>query len=215
MHGLRQLLKRARIPVYGTAGTLDAAARISGPFERRDLPAGETAELAGCAVTSYQTPHDSVASCGYVMTDGDWTVCLATDIGWADPRLAEPMARADLLVIEANHDRALLLDGSYPYHLKRRVAGDYGHLSNEQCAELIVRSHTGRVRDVWLAHLSKAHNSPDLACRAVAAALDRAGLTEQPLQVARRDQPSLVWSAENRGRQLGFGDLLAAAPGHG
>lgn len=215
VRGLQQVLRRASVPVYGTPGTLDQVERIAGPFDRRDVPAGGTIDFADCAVTSYQTPHDSVASCGYLMTDGAWTVCLATDIGWADPRLAAPLATADLLVLEANHDRDLLIQGGYPYHLKQRVAGDYGHLSNDQCAELLVRSYSGKTRDVWLAHLSKAHNSPELALGAVGAALERAGLPAQSLEVALRDRPSLRWSAEERGRQLGFEELLTTTAGDG
>ena len=106
------------------------------------------------------------------------------------------MEAADLLVLEANHDVQRLWRGPYPYVLKKRVAGPYGHLANAEAARLISElARDGRPRTVWLAHLSAVNNTPALALDTVMEPLDRAGCTHLQIAVLGRDKPSHIWQA--------------------
>jgi phosphoribosyl 1,2-cyclic phosphodiesterase len=98
-------------------------------------------------------------------------VTILTDLGRPSPAAIEAIAESDLVVLEANHDEALLRRGPYPVHLQRRILSDTGHLSNTDCAELLASALRGprRLPSVWLAHLSQTNNRPQLARQTVAA----------------------------------------------
>jgi len=91
-------------------------------------------------------------------------LCVAIDSGKVTSSMLEAMKRADLLVLESNHDRERLLRGPYPYALKQRILSPTGHLSNDQAAEAVLRTwRTDGVRWLWLSHLSRTNNTPRLA----------------------------------------------------
>ena len=114
-------------------------------------------------------PHDA-AQVSFVV-EGEGRRCgLATDLGEVPPALPEHLAGCDVVLLESNHDAKMLWDGPYPFHLKRRVAGDRGHLSNAQTGTAL-RSLDRRARDVVLMHLSETNNTPELAAAAAREAL--------------------------------------------
>lgn len=96
---------------------------------------------------------------------------VATDLGYVSQQVLEGVLGAHLLVCEANHDVELLRMGKYPYHLKRRILGEQGHLSNEAGAELALRCVEAGAHTVLLSHLSEENNTPALALGAAKAAL--------------------------------------------
>jgi phosphoribosyl 1,2-cyclic phosphodiesterase len=181
-----------QIPLGGDARTLDAvrdqaAMRTATPaprFERIEFAVGTVTQIGEVAVRSFATSHDAVAACGYVLSSGAWHVCVATDTGEVGAALLEALRGAHLLVMEANHDTDRLINGPYPWPLKRRILSPTGHLSNEQTARALVDTLDDGPRWIWLAHLSRTNNTPDLARARVAAILRTAGLRQVPLHVA-------------------------------
>lgn len=140
------------------------------------LPVGAYRRIGDIEVTSFPISHDAVAPCGYLLTAGGCRVCIVTDSGEVTATMLEHIARADLLILEANHDRERLLRGPYPQVLKQRILSATGHLSNDQATDAVL--HTWRpdsVRWLWLAHLSRTNNTPTLALRSVRARLQAAG----------------------------------------
>ena len=133
---------------------------------------------------SFPTSHDAVAPCGFVISTSAWQVCVVTDTGEVGEPVIEAMRGAHLVIIEANHDRERLLAGPYPLHLKRRILSSTGHLSNQQASEALVRTLDDGPRWVWLAHLSRTNNTPDLARTQVREYLRRSGLGHARIQVA-------------------------------
>jgi phosphoribosyl 1,2-cyclic phosphodiesterase len=129
-------------------------------------------------------------------------IVIATDLGSTNEAVAQAIAQADLVVLEANHDVDMLHNGRYPVHLRRRVSGPTGHLSNDQAASTLGRYVKSDDVEVWLAHLSKENNSPAVAARTVRTALSRVGLAALTLGIAVRDRPSLRWTGLGRPRQL-------------
>jgi phosphoribosyl 1,2-cyclic phosphodiesterase len=153
---------------------------IKGRVIVQTLAVGSRLPVGDIEVTSFATSHDAVAPCGYLLQAGGCRACIVTDTGEVTQSMLEVVQHADLLIIEANHDRERLLRGPYPYALKQRILSVTGHLSNDQTADAILRTwHFDSVRWLWLAHLSRTNNTPQLALESVRARLKaaRANLT--------------------------------------
>ena len=151
-------------------------------------------------VTAFTVPHDSTDNVGYFIEydDGDDAVrfCLATDVGRVTPDIRRYLSMADHIVVESNHDIAMLMNGPYPEYLKKRVRSEGGHMSNKECAELIHDIWHPGIRHLFLCHLSAENNDPDLAYRTAAHALQSEGVKvgeEVVLSVLLRNSPSLVY----------------------
>lgn len=188
--------------VLADGRTLDEAERVSGKMTRRPMALGSTQTVGDCEVSSFPVPHDAAAPSGFIVRYKEWTVAVCIDLGDADEDLHAPLAEADLLVMEANHDYDKLKMGPYAPNLKARILSNRGHLSNFEAARLIAGSDTGRARTVWLAHLSAVNNSPRLASKIVGSVLRKERITNVRLQVIDRTRPSLCWSSDSAGWQL-------------
>ncbi len=152
--------------------------------ERVELPVGRTAHVAGLRVRSFHVSHDAVAPCGFVVSSGAWRLCFITDTGMVNEPIIEAMAESSLLVIESNHDRDRLLSGPYPWHLKQRILSPTGHLANDQTSEALLRVLDDTPRWVWLGHLSRTNNTPDIARAHLRERLRQAGLRHIEPQVS-------------------------------
>jgi len=123
---------------------------------------------------------------GFVLEGAGIRAGIVTDLGHATTLVVERLRGCDLLMVEANHDDAMLRDGPYPWQLKQRVGSRLGHLSNEAAARLVEQVVDDRCRGVILGHLSEKNNTPDLARAAVSRALRRVGRGSVEVQVAER-----------------------------
>lgn len=148
---------------------------------RRYLTRDEAFELplTHFKVTPFTVPHDSHDNVGYYIewADGNEEArfCLVTDAGMLTPDIIKYVSQAEHLVVESNHDVEMLMKGSYPYYLKVRVRGEGGHLSNDECAELLKKTYHKGVKHVFLCHLSADNNTPQLAYNAASKALQESG----------------------------------------
>ena len=123
-------------------------------------------------------------------------IAVATDLGYFPKAIELALHACDLVVLEANHDTAMLSNGRYPYALKQRIKSRRGHLSNDDAAEATVRLACAGVSSVLLGHLSKENNSEQLAFRTVTDRLIAQGITpgrEFNLGLAFRDRPTGVF----------------------
>ena len=151
----------------------------------RPLPAGTSCVIGDIEVRSFPVSHDAIAPCGYILSAGGCRVCIITDSGEVTPVMLEAIAQADLLILESNHDRARLLGGPYPYHLKQRILSPTGHLSNAQAAEAVLRTwRADAVRWLWLAHLSRTNNTHKLALSSMQQSLRAAGANLAQLHIS-------------------------------
>ena len=172
MGGVRPFASRFGIPVWLTYGTLHAAngkmAGLAGlhPFDGHDPFA-----IGDIEVFPIPVPHDAREPVQYAFGDGARRLGLLTDIGTLTPYVAEALSGCDALVLECNHDPALLAAGSYPPLLKARIAGHQGHLSNEASADLLRSIDCSKLQHLIAAHLSRDNNRPELARGALAGAL--------------------------------------------
>ncbi len=161
---------------------------------RRNLELGQRLELAGFDITSFLVPHDSVLNFGYHIRLGDFALTLATDIGHITPEIKRYAAMSNHLIIEANYDAEMLKAGVYPAFLKERVAGPEGHLSNAETANLISEIYSPELRHVWLCHLSKDNNHPDLCWKTIEGKL----YYDKGVRVGRTDETGHVPHLESK-----------------
>jgi phosphoribosyl 1,2-cyclic phosphodiesterase len=201
LRGARELSDRYSIPIYATAGTLGHRHLRDSPWAR-PLEPGREAALSQFQVLAFRVPHDCAEPVGFRLSHAGSTVCLTTDLGFVPDDVATTLEGADLLVIEANHDEAMLWNGPYPSFLKRRVAGDCGHLSNAAAAACIARMTRFPPREVWLAHLSQVNNRVGHALEVVRQAISSAGLDHILVRAAARNSPSLRWASTAPAEQL-------------
>jgi phosphoribosyl 1,2-cyclic phosphodiesterase len=132
------------------------------------LPVGVCSIIGDVEVRPFPVSHDAAEPCGYLLSAGGWSVGIVIDSGEVTLTMLDAMKRADLLVLESNHDLQRLLRGPYPYHLKQRILSSTGHLSNDQAAEAVLRTWRGdSLRWLWLSHLSRTNNTPRLALKSM------------------------------------------------
>ncbi len=142
----------------------------------RHISTGEKIRLGDFIVTPFAVPHDSSGNVGYRIEAEGVTFCLMTDVGHVTEEMQDYIAEANYLVIEANYDVEMLKNGPYPQHLKVRIDGPTGHLSNVACGEAIANYATTCLKRVWLCHLSEENNHPVLALKTVEQTLRSYGI---------------------------------------
>lgn len=137
----------------------------------------DTIDIGGIHADIFSTPHDACGSVGYRFTFSDGTsLGYATDIGYITKGIASSLFGCDSVILESNHDIAMLKNGAYPYHLKMRIMSDKGHLSNISCADFLPHLYEHGTKKVVLAHLSEHNNTPILAYNENLEAIKKAGI---------------------------------------
>lgn len=163
-HGLRVLAPRRLCEILAEAKPALIPALCA-------VPVGETFRIGELGIRAFRTPHDAGFSVGYRF-EGSSVFAFATDTGCISDELLDGLRGARTVLIEANHDTAMLRSGPYPYFLKRRILADTGHLSNTDCGKLARLLADSGTDNIILGHLSRENNSPELALTEVKAALE-------------------------------------------
>ena len=170
-----------------THGTLRAA-RASGKFDAlvavQPIESRDPIAIGDLLVLPYTVPHDALEPVQFTFSDGALRLGVLTDIGAPTAHVAQVLSGCEALVLECNHQLELLWSGNYPRWLKERIAGPLGHLDNGASAALLGAIDRSRLRHVIAAHLSERNNRPDLARRALGAAL---GCDDKEISVATQE----------------------------
>ena len=195
------------VPVHATSLTFDGI-RLNYCIKRKVeqinchvLQKNVTVQIGDFEVTPFNVPHDSRDCVGYQICCEGIVFCLLTDVGTITDEIRSYISKANYLVIEANYDRDMLLNGRYPQRLKDRITSGTGHTSNAICADTIAENMTDQLRHVWLCHLSEENNDPELAFKVVSERLKRSGRvvgTDINLTVLRRTKTTGVFELKFR-----------------
>lgn len=118
-------------------------------------------------ITPFEVPHDGNDNVGYLIKLGEKRFCFITDLGHITDTVAAYIAQANYLIIEANYDEEMLAQGPYPKYLQERISGPNGHLSNKTTAKFLATNITEDLKYIWLCHLSRENNHPELAYKTV------------------------------------------------
>ena len=170
MGGVARFARRYAIPVYLTRGTSQ--------WLPPDFPAvlvnfidPHTAFAIGdVAVEPFPVPHDAREPVQFVFSDGAVRLGVLTDLGTITQHVVEKLSGCEALVVECNHDLDMLMAGPYPFSLKQRIAGRFGHLCNSAARDLVCALDRSKLRHLIAAHLSQQNNTPDLAVCALSGA---------------------------------------------
>lgn len=170
--GLGVLARKYEIPIYATAGTIEAMRydKSLGNLEEglfREVQEDKKLTIKDLTVNPMHISHDAAQPVGYRISYGNKKVAVCTDLGVYNDYTVECLKGMDALLLEANHDVNMLQVGPYPYYLKQRILGDRGHLSNENSGRLLCRILHDNLKTVLLGHLSKENNLPELAYESV------------------------------------------------
>jgi phosphoribosyl 1,2-cyclic phosphodiesterase len=154
--------------------------------------AGKNFRIGAIDVNPFTIPHDAADPCGFVFHTQTESVrmAVATDLGYVPPNVKLALKGVDVLLLESNHDLEMLKDGPYPWSVKQRVLSRVGHLSNDACAEFLMRDYDGGAHTIVLGHLSEQNNLPELARIAAEQAIgQRMRLLGNRILLARQDAP--------------------------
>lgn len=170
--GVAAFAERHALPVWATFGTLaEVSERFEGMTHVYGFDSHNTFAIDALEVVPVAVPHDAREPVQYVIGDGVHRLGVLTDLGVSTPHVEACLSGCNALVLECNHDIAMLENGSYPFSLKQRIAGRFGHLCNDAAAQLLTHIDTSHLVHIIAAHLSKENNTPALARAALSAAL--------------------------------------------
>ncbi len=169
--GVARLARRFKLPVWMTHGTLLTQQSAFADVSVTELNPHHPVRIGDIDVHPFLVPHDAREPVQYVFTDGTHRLGVLTDTGHVTPHIQASLAGCHALILECNHDEAMLRNGRYPASLKQRVGGRFGHLSNRQAAGLLASMDVSGMRHIVAAHLSKQNNLPELAAQALSEVL--------------------------------------------
>ncbi len=164
----RQLALQAHLPILMSRGTYAAIGSPDLAGQVQFAVDGEPIQIKDLCIHPFTVAHDAKEPLQLTVTDGDKRFGLLTDLGHVTPYAMQQMHNLHALVLEFNHDEAMLQASKYPSFLKQRIAGNYGHLSNAQAANLLQAISHKDLQHVVAAHLSEQNNHPDLVVSAIA-----------------------------------------------
>jgi len=189
--GLAGLAGKLRIPIYCNRDTKEEVERILALKAEFNLfTTGDCFEIGDIAVETFTIPHDAQDPVGFLLRTSTGNIGFATDLGHFTRLVAERVRHANALVLEANHDVKMLQDcPRRPWSLKQRILGRHGHLSNDACANAVEDIMTANLRHLYLGHLSRECNKPELAHRAVNERLQKIGAAHVRLELTSQNVP--------------------------
>jgi phosphoribosyl 1,2-cyclic phosphodiesterase len=203
--GMGVLSRRHGFPIYLTEPTEFACAKLlTGKEPVRHYRPGYPFDIDSIRVHPFITIHDAADPVAVALEDVERgsRVGIATDLGHPTAQVSHALSGCDFLVLEANHDESLLMEGPYPWSVKERISSTHGHLSNHEAAQFATELFHPRLAGVVLAHLSAECNRPELAEAVVGEALRMAGY-EGHLTVAGQEEPTPLYDIEELRARMG------------
>ena len=205
--GAGVMARKYHLPIYATRETWwamkDKIGKIP-PDTMREIEAGREFWLGDIGVAPFSIPHDAADPVGFRLWGGNLSISTATDLGHFSADVYRRIAGSDLVLLESNHDPDMLrANPKYAPALKKRILGDYGHLSNEACASALLKLIAGGTGTVILGHLSGENNTPGLARRVSEKTLAQEGIrpgTDVQLQIALRDETGEVYCIQENSK---------------
>ena len=196
--------ERYNIPIFSTEPVHDGIDRSRFVEEtlfqsRRIIEKEVPFMIRDFRIEAFEVPHDSSDNVGYLIQFGNHRLTIATDVGNITEKVARYLCMANHLVLESNYDEEMLKFGSYPDFLKERVSSKTGHLSNQDAAEFLATYYSPEWKNVWLCHLSRENNHPELVYKTVDIRLLQEGIRtgkDINITVLKRMTPSDVFIFE-------------------
>lgn len=191
VQGLAVLGEKLRIPIFCNRPTQEALQyQLRAPLDYRLFSTGGCFELGDVIVETFSVPHDAQDPVGFLLRTSSGNIGVVTDLGHATKLVIERTRTANVLVLEANHDVKLLQDCPHrPWSLKQRILSRHGHLSNEAAADAAEQIVSAGLHHLYLGHLSRECNRPELAHRVVQERLEKIGARHVRIEMTSQKTP--------------------------
>lgn len=186
--GVSTLANKYSLPVYITPETARHGPRLISHLAK-PFTANETITIGDLTIIPFTKSHDAADPHSFIISSNGITVGVLTDIGNVCPSVIHHFKQCHAVFLEANYDADLLENGRYPIHLKNRIRGGQGHLSNKEALDLFITHRSPNLSHLLLSHLSKENNSPEMA-----ETLFKEFAGDVKITVAPRYQPTAVFS---------------------
>jgi len=188
--GVARLARKYSIPVWLTHGTRLMCSKVLGGLSgMTEIIPNHSFTIGEMRILPYPVPHDAAEPVQYIFTDGVKRLGVLTDTGCITPHIETTLNGCDALVLECNHDSVMLANSDYPFSLKQRIGGRFGHLNNADAGALLAKLDNSRLQHIVAAHLSHKNNTRQLAVEALSRAI---GSETSRITVATQ-QEGLTW----------------------
>ncbi|NLY77104.1 MAG: MBL fold metallo-hydrolase [Tissierellia bacterium] len=198
--GVGVISRRYDIPILANEKTWLAMSKLIGNIDHKNIKIIETDkafQLKDLGIYPFRIFHDAADPVGYCFYHKNIKMSIMTDTGWVNEQMKSIIKDSNLYVIESNHDLKMLKEGRYPWHLKKRILSNRGHLSNLDAGKVLSEVLRGNGETVLLAHLSKENNIPSLAYETVHRYMEECGLNvnkDIQLDLTYRDRATRVYA---------------------
>lgn len=197
VQGAGIMSRKLNVPIYANEKTWEAMSSYIGNISSENIKIlDECVEVGDMSIKPFDISHDAAHPVGYNIFYKNKKISLVTDTGCINDEIVRSIMNSDLLLIESNHDEDMVLIGPYPWPLKRRVLGEFGHMSNDTAGGLIAKVVKRGTEIVLLGHLSKENNFPQLAYKTVENILKENSIDVNPgicLDMTYRDKSSKIY----------------------
>jgi len=186
VRGVGVLSRKYSIPIYANEATINNLPQQVGKIDQafiQTVDIGYPLEFGQMQIETFGISHDAAEPVGFTIQEGEFKLSIVTDLGYVSHKIKDKITGSDFFIFESNHDVNLLRMSSYPWSIKQRILSDVGHLSNEAAAEALLDVINENTQRIYLAHLSKENNLPDLAKLTVKNILEENGITESHVQL--------------------------------
>lgn len=193
------LAEKYNIPIYSTKTVFEGICsneRVTPKISsnnRKLFNKSDKVYIKDFVIQSFPVSHDITEAMGYTVRFNNKTMVVATDLGYISKEVADNIAKANFLVIEANYDEEMLKNGPYNYTLKQRVRSHTGHLNNEHTAKFLADNWHDNLTHLFLCHISGENNTPELAYNTVNKALEEKHIVPKLFIVLDRLIPSQMY----------------------
>ena len=192
--GVGVLHRRHKIALFANRGTIDGLSEeTAGNLAWNIFQTGSPFTVGSLRIDPFSVPHDANDPVGFIISDDTTRVGIVTDMGSATHLIRERLRHCRAIVLEANHDVAMLQDSDRPWSLKQRILGRQGHLSNEHAADLIAEIVGPGLEQIFLAHLSAECNRAELALKTTVQRLEKLGHRHIRVSLSFPDRISDIW----------------------
>jgi phosphoribosyl 1,2-cyclic phosphodiesterase len=197
--GIKVLSKKYQLPVYVTSSTLRSAGVLTEKHLLRSFAANEPVTVGGLSITGFVKSHDASDPHSFMVSGNRINIGVFTDIGHCCSEVIHHFKQCHAAFLEANYCEDMLMNGHYPFVLKKRISSDKGHLSNAQALELFIKHRGPQLQHLVLSHLSKENNNPELVAKLFG---EKAGTVH--ITVASRYEETAVLQVGTNGHPLGL-----------
>ncbi len=162
VRGVDALARKLNIPIFATKATAQNCFLCSDKNLIKIIKRNSAVKVNGLKIEAFSKSHDAADPVSYNVYEKK-KATIITDAGHVCKNIKNHVSNCDLLCIETNYDDKMLMNGPYPYYLKKLIGSDKGHLSNNQAGLCALEYASPKLKRVILSHISKTNNTPELA----------------------------------------------------